>query len=327
MKVSIIVPCYNVGSYIKECLLSIIGQTFQNIECIVVNDATRDCSWHIVTDFVASYHGEKKFVLLTHSENKGLSAARNTGIKVATGDYIFFCDSDDKLFADAIANLVSIAIKFSLPDCVIGNYEVFGTSHIQFPQNGSELVFCNSNKDILNTYLSYKWYPMAWNKLVKRKVFTDKNMLFKEGMLHEDELWSYQLALSISSLAFCSTKTYLYRVREKSITSKKSIKNFEDNLYYCSYILNHTNEEVKRNTISFVLNRMLSILIEMKSNGATLKEITYIRNIINKELLPKVSLERGNRYLKNLLRYPILKLSRPFWIWYLFAYSVLIRLR
>lgn len=100
MRVSIIVPVYKVERYVERCLQSVTAQTYEDIECICVNDGTPDNSFEVVKRFVAEHGSENKkisFILVEHDQNKGLSEARNIGIRQASGDYVFFLDSDDAL--------------------------------------------------------------------------------------------------------------------------------------------------------------------------------------------------------------------------------------
>lgn len=98
-KISIIVPIYNVEKYIKSCIDSIIQQDYPNIECIFVNDCTQDKSMIIVNNCLNKYKGSIEFKIINHENNLGLSAARNTGVKRSTGDYLYFLDSDDELYS------------------------------------------------------------------------------------------------------------------------------------------------------------------------------------------------------------------------------------
>ena len=97
MKVSIIIPVYNVSLYIERCIKSVMSQTYQDIECILVNDATPDDSIAIAERLIADYNGTIQFRILNHEHNKGQSTARNTGIDASTGDYLYFLDSDDEI--------------------------------------------------------------------------------------------------------------------------------------------------------------------------------------------------------------------------------------
>ena len=120
MKVSIIIPVYNVGDYIEDCLRSVIRQVYSgDIECIIVDDCGTDNSIALAERLMASYKGPIQFIILHHQHNRGLSAARNTGIDVAQGDYIFFLDSDDELTDDSIATLTK-PLETERYDVVLG---------------------------------------------------------------------------------------------------------------------------------------------------------------------------------------------------------------
>ena len=95
MKVSIIIPIYNVAPYIKRCLQSVADQTYKDIECILIDDCGSDNSINLAKEFIYDYKGNILFTILHHEENKGLSAARNTGLRYAKGEYVYFLDSDD----------------------------------------------------------------------------------------------------------------------------------------------------------------------------------------------------------------------------------------
>ena len=98
ISVSIIIPVYNVEQYIESCLLSVINQNYKgDIECVIVNDCTPDQSMVVVHKILSDYDGNILFKIVDHKENRGLSASRNSGVRVATGDYLYFLDSDDIL--------------------------------------------------------------------------------------------------------------------------------------------------------------------------------------------------------------------------------------
>ena len=108
-RISIIIPVYNVEQYVDECLQSVANQTMtEGIECIIVDDCGQDNSATIAKHFVDSYQGDIRFTFIQREKNGGLSAARNTGIEAATGEYVYFLDSDDYLVPSAIETLISI---------------------------------------------------------------------------------------------------------------------------------------------------------------------------------------------------------------------------
>ena len=109
MLVSIIVPIYNVADYIEKCLLSVLNQTYRNIEVVLVNDCTPDNSIEVVQIILEGYKADRQIQILHHTINRGLSAARNTGIDAAKGEYIFFLDSDDWISEDCIERMLQLA--------------------------------------------------------------------------------------------------------------------------------------------------------------------------------------------------------------------------
>ena len=165
MKVSIIVPVYNVAKYIERCLLSVLNQTWPDLEVILVNDCTPDNSMEIVRRVVASHPRGAVVRCLEHEENRGLSAARNTGILASVGDYLYFLDSDDYISANAIELLADAAVQ-KRPDFVIGNYEVTGARRWA-PPLSLGTGFYEGNALVLSTYVQGKWYINDFTSVVE----------------------------------------------------------------------------------------------------------------------------------------------------------------
>ncbi len=232
MKVSIIIPIFNVEKYIKRCLESVVSQDYSDIECILVNDCSPDDSFSIAKDFVDNYTGHISFSLVSHNINKGLSEARNTGINQSKGDYIYFLDSDDAIPNDAISNLVQAATHHGYPEIVYGR-----TIGVQLDGSHSEVDSPNlksfiGNENILLGNLNNEWTRIACNKLIRKDLFFTHKTYFEPGLLNEDELWSFEVSTYINSLIFCDKVTYLYYVGDtNSITrSRPSVKSFKDNI-------------------------------------------------------------------------------------------------
>jgi glycosyltransferase involved in cell wall biosynthesis len=223
MSVSIIIPVYNVSACIERCLLSVMNQTFPDIEYILVNDATPDNSMEKVAGILNNYPG-KEVKIIHHLENKGLAAARNTGVKVATGDYVFFLDSDDEIVPDCIETLVTLTDNRTV-DFVVGEIRIVGGKQKNFPQLLLQKGTYSGTDFIFTSFLNRKWYEMVWNKLIKRSIFTEKNVWFEEGIVHEDTLWSFQFALAARTMVVTHVPTYYYHIQNNSITQNKSVKN------------------------------------------------------------------------------------------------------
>lgn len=235
--VSIIIPVYHVEQYIGACLDSVAVQDYSGMmECIVIDDCGNDSSMTRVNEWVAHYDGPISFTILRHEQNKGLSAARNTGISNAKGDYLLFVDSDDKLTPNALSSLTK-PLSERQYDFVIGDYRVIGTDK-QYPPLllDDKSILCDDN--IFNTYLLGKWYMMAVNKLINRNFLLQNNILFLEGIIHEDDLWSFELAFKARTMAVTKDCCYIYNIREGSITTGSNFKKrldsrltIRDNIY------------------------------------------------------------------------------------------------
>ncbi|MCD8295941.1 MAG: glycosyltransferase [Prevotella sp.] len=225
MKVSIIIPIYNVADYVSSCIKSVMEQTYQDIECILVDDCGNDDSMEICNKLISSYQGNINFITLHHEKNRGLSAARNTGTKAATGDYIFYLDSDDLLFPKCIELMIDAVVKHPGVELVQGITE----SH---PFHKS---YCLSTlKNIDYTEEAYwmrlhffsmpiDFYVNAWNKLLKKEFLIKNDLFFKEGLIHEDQLWMYFVALCVSKIVIIHEYTYIHLNRENSIMATDSM--------------------------------------------------------------------------------------------------------
>lgn len=225
MKVSIIIPVFNVEPYIEKCLLSVVNQTYNNIEVLLIDDCGTDNSVAVAENFIRNLTDQKTFKLIYHEHNRGLSAARNTGIAHATGEYIYFLDSDDELIESCIEKLVSAAQIYK-PDFLVADYKTSGASRLYPPLNLDEGII-DSNEIILRSYISRDWYMMAVNKLMKSVFILENDLYFKEGIVHEDDLWSFMVACKANSLYVLKDKTYIYVIRKGSITQSPTLHNLE----------------------------------------------------------------------------------------------------
>ena len=241
MKVSIIIPVYNVASYIRSCLLSVLQQTYTDIEVVLVNDKTQDESMKIIQDTLNENPTHFSVKIVDHTENKGLSAARNTGIRNSTGEYLYFLDSDDEITHDCIETLVA-QVGTWYPDMVVGDYSVQGSDNFYPPlRMGTSVI--TGKQHVLNAYVRGKIYVMAWNKLVQRNFILSNNLFFKEGLIHEDCLWSFQCACHANKLAVIKHITYYYKIRENSITTRLSQeREIRDNSIVLSEIIQYANQ-------------------------------------------------------------------------------------
>ena len=228
MKVSIIIPVYNVAPYVEECIQSVLRQDYKNLEIIIIDDCGMDNSMELVEELVKN--SSRDIVILRHDYNKGLSAARNTGIKQATGDYIFFLDSDDFIETYCISVLVEIA-----KDCVDADM-VYGSS-LRIREGYSSENIVNSNgfkrqydnrRQIQRMMLNDTKFPLpVWNRLIKRRWLLKHNLFFKEGIVLEDLHWNFYAAKYVKSIVLCKRITHYYRYNPHGIMNSQTQKMIE----------------------------------------------------------------------------------------------------
>ena len=207
MKISIIVPVYNVEQYIKECFDSIAAQTYKgDIECIFVDDCGQDKSVEILEKMIAEYHGPIQF---------------STGIRHAQGDYLYFIDSDDSITSDCIEKLVALTEKYPGVEVVQGSTN----STMEWLQMEWKKLpeFSDNFKWIKKNILKRIAFAMtAWNKLIKRSFVIEHGLFFLEGVIHEDDLWNFELAKYTKSIAICTSISYNYRENPNGIMNKSN---------------------------------------------------------------------------------------------------------
>lgn len=224
LKVTIVIPVYQVEDYIESCLTSVVNQTYSGeIECIVVDDCGADSSWQIVENFISEYNGKIDFKLLRHTGNKGLSAARNTGMDHASGEYIYFLDSDDEITSDCIEKLANPLENYKY-DFVTADFTIVGGR----PVTTYLKARGEYKSGIKEAYYRKEWNVTAWNKLCNIDFLRRHNLRFKEGIIHEDILWSFYLANFAKSMYALEDKTYIYNSRSSSIMGSMNLKDSKD---------------------------------------------------------------------------------------------------
>jgi glycosyltransferase involved in cell wall biosynthesis len=226
--VSIIIPCYNAEEYIEACINSVILQDYENWECIIINDGSKDNTLNIIKIFEAASHKITVFA----QENTGLSATRNKGIEHSKGVFIFFLDSDDVLDSHAITTLVSAVSDNDIVTGItvnskIGNKHIEKISHLYPPKEGN-VVYENNHFEVLIKALESALTPVAQNRLYKKDFINKNNLRFKEKILHEDELWFFETMLLARNVKFIDQETYFYRTdNQDSITKNVGDRNLE----------------------------------------------------------------------------------------------------
>jgi len=218
--VSIIIPVYNVSDYVEECLQSVAAQTYTDIECIIVDDCGTDDSMQKVEQFVTSYQGPIAFKILHHEHNRGLSAARNTGMDAATGDFISFIDSDDYIQPQMYKVLVNAFLEEDNVAIIGCNcWRDPGIDITNDPRYNVSTKTIIDSKNFAEMFLLGRIMGSAWGKLYRKQLF--EFVRFREGRIGEDFLLMYDLYPFIENSQYNTIiipdKLYYYRYRENSI--------------------------------------------------------------------------------------------------------------
>ena len=284
--VSIIVPIYKVEKYIKRCLMSLIGQTYNHseIECILVDDCSPDSSVECARRLVEKeYNGGIRFIFISHEENRGLSEARNTGIKNANGKYIMFVDSDDYITNDCVECHMKEVRNHPDVDVVLANF-----FHDK-PGGGLRVKdkkipnYIHDHSLLFSLYLQDILPMIACNVLIRKDFILKNNLQFGNRLVQEDILWSFHLYRCASSFSFVSDVTYWYCDNEDSIMNRK--RNFNPLVSsYCrmlSEVYEYLNPPFYVDTLLFCL-RLLFRGIDYASlpdvDGQYVLEMQRIRN-------------------------------------------------
>lgn len=222
VKISVIIPVYNVENYIEECLLSVLHQTIKEIEIICVNDGTIDNSIRIIQ----KYEQIDKRIKIINKKNGGLSSARNAGFKVASGEYIYYLDSDDYILENTLEILYKEVKKDDLDTIFFDADSFFETEELELshasyrnyyhrdnlysePVNGSVLL-----KKFMD---NHDFRPSACLQLNRRSMLLEHNIDFYEGIIHEDNLFTLKVLLYSQKAKHISQAFYMRRVRANSI--------------------------------------------------------------------------------------------------------------
>lgn len=215
--VSIIIPVYKVEEYLKECIDSVIMQSYGNLEIILVEDGSPDNCPRICD----GYADKDKRIKVIHKENGGLSDARNAGIRMAEGEYLFFLDSDDYLEKDAIENLMGLILSHDA-DIAISSYIKFGGDKYKRdnraqPCGAKETV--KTGKEAMLKLMTEndenERYVTVWGKLYKTELW--RNMSFPTGRIHEDAYIMHRIYYNAKKVIASPLTGYWYRQRADSI--------------------------------------------------------------------------------------------------------------
>lgn len=288
--VSIIIPIYNVCDYLERCIISVLNQTYRNIEIILVDDGSTDGSEIICDSFEKRYEE----IQVIHKKNGGLSDARNAGIDNARGEYLMFVDSDDFIAPEMVQILLHELKEKSAQVAVCSVEKVYGE---EIPKSGKEynVIIMDGRESVLKLYTSlYSDMVVAWNKLYRRECF--HNLRFPIGKIHEDEFVTYKILYNLQKCVYVSKPLYYYFQRPNSICGEKySLKRLdrtqalEERL---EYFLGKEDALLSGKTLKKLLDDIAWNIIQIKKyfpdNQSLLKELRKKYRETYKSSLKKV---------------------------------------
>ena len=239
MFLSIIVPAFNVEKYIHKCLSSLLNQTSDDYEIIVINDGSTDKTDQIIEE---TYQCKIKYI--NKGKNTGLSDTRNIGTESANGDYIIFVDADDYVENDCVYQCKEIVKHNPRADVIyVGHYKEKNNERLKNKGFSSATDRLWESDKFMISELRKRHFPIPACFAIYRKEFLlENNLKFTTGILHEDELWSIEVALKSKWIATSSKCYYHYVIREGSITHKKDLtQNGLDIIFICNRMIQMLN--------------------------------------------------------------------------------------
>ena len=240
MKVSVVIPVYQVEAYIEECLSSVCSQTFTDMEILCINDCTKDGSWDKVRNAAEK---DSRIRLLCNEKNMGLAAVRNKGLLNARGEYVYFLDSDDMIAPDMLSELVLRSEKEQLDVAAFCADFIYEDEELREKFCRNPAVFKGDYPDVLSGKELYvrwmerwDWMPSQPRYFYRRDFLMENGIRFPEGLLHEDEMFTFDVLMKAGRVRVFPEKWFIRRFRKDSImTGVMTYRNVEG----CIRILQH----------------------------------------------------------------------------------------
>lgn len=264
-KVSVIIPVYGVEKYVRKCVESLFNQTLSDVEYIFVNDATKDSSTEIIEE-VAKRFPLRDIKILHHPENRGLPAARNTGLSAASGKYIFHCDSDDFVEPDMLEMMYKKAEETDA-EIVWCDWYLDSSLSSRYMKQPDYATANDAIIGMLNGVMKYN----VWNKLVSRSLYTKNSVGFPEGYGMGEDMTMIKLFCNANKVAYCNKAFYHYiNTNEQSFSNVYSDRHLEQVLVnvrsLIEYIKNICGNKYDINLENFKLEVKFPFLISDKES-------------------------------------------------------------
>lgn len=285
-KISVIIPIYNVEKYIEQCLISVLKQTYENLEIILVNDGTKDSSMKVIEKYLSDPR-----IKVINKENGGLSSARNAGLEIATGEYISFVDSDDLIEKNLYENLLKYLEN---EDIILFEYLPFQNEKLIEKDKRKKLKILENKKIIQSETLELFYRKISrscWTKLYSHKFLKENNFKFIEGIIYEDMIWEIETVFKAQKIKYVPILGYYYREkRENSIINSPKGKS---HYISCNKINIEIENFLKKNKVKISKGFEGSLILEslrMKYESLNLEyDLVEIEKIFKKYFYKRLS--------------------------------------
>lgn len=293
VKYSFIVPVYNTEKYLKKCLDSLVKQTYKDFEIIIVNDGSTDDSYKIIDN----YNNKYNFIKVITQKNKGLSEARNSGVRKSAGDYLIFIDSDDYVEKDLLKN-----IDKKIGDVDVLRYQInkIGEHSKEYVSYEQEEFLKLSGKEAFKIISSYHYVEPAWCYAFSSKYWNGCKYKFKKGVYHEDfGLIPYVIykAKSVSSINYFG---YYYVIRQGSIMNNSNYDKTYKKVYDMFELYKDIKNKVSENN-SYLLSYMANCAIVKAKELNKKDRKKYLNELKNMNVVNDVISDSFSRKIKKIL--------------------------
>lgn len=291
MRFSVIIPVYNVESFLERCIESVLSQDYEDYEIIAVDDGSKDSSLEILK----SYERKTNKIHIISQENKGLGGARNTGIVCAKGDYLVFLDSDDYIKTDMLSSLNSVLIK--------ENFDILAFDCVRVTNEGRVLNDNLTHAGVLR-YLTPKEFlllePTSCTKVYRRTLYTDNDIYFPEKLWYEDLATVFRLVPHIKKVGYLNEAFYFYVQQPQSITHSVNTERMMEITTAFDYIVDYFQtmgefenyyNELEWNCVLHVLYYSAFRLLMCGYNKKKMKQLF----LYSKRMFPDIE---NNNYVK-----------------------------
>lgn len=274
--VSVIIPIFNVEDYLESCLQSIITQTYQNLEIILIDDGSIDRS----SEICDQWKSKDSRIKVIHKTNGGLSSARNTGIDIAKGKYIVFVDSDDVIKNNMIECLRNHLETDNQIDLSVCGIETFNDDDINYRKPFLRIPEgLYTDNEYLSLILSKKVDNAVWNKMYRADTLS--SLRFKEGIINEDFPFIVELLTKSKKICYVSEPLYFYRMRKGSITrtgiNKRCYDYVKNALWFKSSMASKFHGLKTKNIETYIHSEMIGYLGTLAKNSDNV-ELSFEQN-------------------------------------------------